>query len=319
MKKPEERYYATKDTFDAEEWIHPYIRGSEKRYVSNSVYRFEKCFDLIKDQVLLRAGVEICAITEVQGSDVSNQISFRRGENESIMKCVHTTVTQFVLNPEVEDGIEFVSTEDRPELKSLLEPEEHYVAMKSFVGFLVENGIINSLVSSYRTDHEEGMDPLDSSVQLRGQIICALIEIAPDAFVGGCNWNVQDLKTIDGEVSVPLWTIRSCISQLDVLPEFAQRELSRDPDWTIRMELAARKNLAGDLVDALASDRIIMVREVVAARADLPEDLIRKLARDEDPEVRQAISQRTDLPADVMVELDRPWRLNNTFFRMRRD
>lgn len=308
------------------EWIHPYIHKSEKhRYPYYSVkadHHFYKCFDLVNDEVLLRAGVQICAVTEVEGAQVKNLIVFRRDGRESFVNCIHTPICQFVLNPDAEDAIEILSTEKRPDLQALLAPEEHYVAMKSFVGYLAEKGVLNSLVASYETGFEQGQEPLDFNYLMRIQLVEALVVLAPEAATdlvyqtlkNGSSNNIERLRIILSELDpdeqivfenhqvfdlILLFDPSRVLEVADILrfDDYLFAEMENLPERIIRQLLINEKfsidlNLSNEILYKLIRDEDPMVRNAIARKVDLPEEIIQILIRDQDPKVRSAINKR---------------------------
>ena len=126
---------------DNDEWIHPYIRKSERRQITRNTYEYSKTYDLINDPELMRAGVEARAVLNVGMGRLQGRIKFVRGNQIAQVTCMNVVVDQIVFDGEEEAGFRSVSTEFSPSLRYQLPPEEHYVALKSFVGYLVEEGM----------------------------------------------------------------------------------------------------------------------------------------------------------------------------------
>lgn len=146
-----------------DEWIHPYININERQTIDESPnhYRFLKCFDFVKDKSFQKTGVRICAVTEVIGSEIKNRIVFTRSGFEALVTCVKTTVTNQGADSEF-----------------LLKPEEHYLAMRSFVAYLVETGIKECFIRSHEVEDRTDREPLGFNYLMRKQILRALSAIA---------------------------------------------------------------------------------------------------------------------------------------------
>lgn len=81
-------------------------------------------------------------------------------------------------------------------------------------------------------------------------------------------------------------------------------QLAVDDEETVRIAVARSKQpLSSRSISGLAADVAFSVRKEMAVRRDLPEVLVRALAVDRDVEVRCAVAQHATLPTDLAVEL----------------
>ncbi|HMF34951.1 MAG TPA: hypothetical protein VKK79_26250, partial [Candidatus Lokiarchaeia archaeon] len=114
------------------------------------VFRYEASFPLANDFLLNRAGVEICARTEMDAYRIRNRIIFRRGEREAVVDCVHTAVS--TLDPAMllsetgdvdEERLEQVASTEQQQTRLPL--AAHFASLKSYVAGIAELGIGNIL------------------------------------------------------------------------------------------------------------------------------------------------------------------------------
>jgi len=174
-----------------------FIQKEEKKCLNPKcdLYMLEKCYLPHEDEALKERGVEFCARTEVDARPkipaVKNLLLIRRGEKVTGIRCIHTKVGESIPCEEWEREqeeigeetirVREVSVEHRPELRKQLTPEEHYVALRSFVDGLLEQGIQNILLESLKYEVEWGRkySPL-LDIQLRSQLASALSELVPE-------------------------------------------------------------------------------------------------------------------------------------------
>ncbi|MHA1144722.1 MAG: HEAT repeat domain-containing protein [Candidatus Helarchaeota archaeon] len=313
-----------------------FIKIAERRWIDKEQHHFiyEKSYTPEQDEVLKRQGVDVCAVTEVRGREIHNRIEFRKGSSVAVVPCLHIAVLQVIHNPDSESGFEEVSTEEHPDLQQLLSPEDHHFALRSMVQCLIERGIQDTMLESFRRERETGKEPLDFNHLMRMQIVKALMEIAPDETKEMAlflleyvtSGNLERVKTFDEDFHYVFLSpkfdfadlkrldkicggIRELNDDLKLdllgkrkLPLWALEKLAGDEDLWIRTEIARRKHLPESLVVELAGDKDLWIRCEIARREDLPESLVVKLAGDEAWEVRCEIAWRDDLPKPLVAK-----------------
>lgn len=143
----------------------------------------EKCYLPMNDPELLRAGIDVCARTKVkEGKVISNEIVFKRGGKEAVVKCTHTAIEQVALTEE--DPMKLrqisVSVEGLPEIKELISPDDYFWSTSSYVEGLTQLGIMDTILKGMVRRLETGVEPIDMNPLMRQQIANALTKIAPD-------------------------------------------------------------------------------------------------------------------------------------------
>src|SRR5271157_711010 len=158
-------------------------------------YRYVAEFPLACDPGLEAAGVTIAAeVTFSEGDRVYNHIVFRRGNREARVNCTHTVIYSGTMEDALtlaEDGI-LGDTRTRAEQvhfaragTAALPPEEHFVALKSYVAALADAGIEN-LLGRGNPPEWDGRDlglsqPFGFNAAMRSQVVAALRVVAPKA------------------------------------------------------------------------------------------------------------------------------------------
>ena len=313
--------------------IHPCIRKSEKHVTYAGSYTLEQAFDLVNDPELLKAGVEICARMKVNEFGFDGRIVFRRSWVVSTISCTHAVVDQIIFDAGEEKGFRSVSTEGRPALRNQLTPEEHYVALKSYVGYLAEEGILNLLMASFKAELDQEKQEFGANHLMCQQHTRALLDIAPETtanllelmFINGYSNNVRQthqfcdaffsmLETSEISLIVKIMkalklpeSIRQAfshhldrktreeIAQRAYLPTILIRRLAKDRHRRVRMKIAERTELPTRVISKLARDVSYLVRMKIAERADLPDKILHRLVKDRDPSVRQKMAQNATI------------------------
>jgi len=166
-----------------EEEYEKFISDPEKIYDEKGrLIGYRKCYVPMDDNDILlrRLGVEICAMTEFP--DISlykprNYVIIKRGDKVSRIQCIHPVLITMKYDKETDTFYEVeYSEEDVEEIE--IKPEDYYYVIRSFVEFLVENGVLDTLKNSY--EYPSSI-PMDASV--RHQLTISLISIAPEATV----------------------------------------------------------------------------------------------------------------------------------------
>jgi len=166
-----------RETVEFSEEYQKFISDSEKVYNKNGVLvAYRKCYVPIDDSdlPLRRLGVEICAVTKITGKKPRNYVIIKRGKKQSSIECIHPVLITMKYDRETDTFYEVEQSEEK--IKEVeLTYEDYYYVIRSFVEFLVENGVLNILKNSYESPNSIPMDRT-----LRHQLTTALIDIAPE-------------------------------------------------------------------------------------------------------------------------------------------
>ncbi|GAB4330039.1 MAG: hypothetical protein Kow0069_37700 [Promethearchaeota archaeon] len=151
-------------------------------------FLYEVFFPLEKDPQLSALGIDVGArvVVESRGQRPHNRIVFRRGgaggREESVL-CVHTAVAQIPVGDLVgandEDLLQMArSTEGVP---VSLPPEEHFVALKSYVHGIAEMGVTNAFLATYHSPAvSANFLPFGFNYYMQTQIARCLSSLARD-------------------------------------------------------------------------------------------------------------------------------------------
>jgi len=144
--------------------------------------RYEIWFPLEHDPDFYAMGVEIGARVDWKDENISNAIIFRCQAKEAYVECTHTVIYQGHKEEVLELANDPLSIPDNtfPLSAVRLPPEEHFVALKSYVAGLAEIGIARLFRASYLSseyDPESAAAGFNSLMQK--QIAGALLEVAP--------------------------------------------------------------------------------------------------------------------------------------------
>jgi len=167
-----------REPIEFEEEFEKFISDSEERYDEEGrLVGYKKCYVPVDDNdlPLRRLGVEICAYTDISTYKPRNYVIIKRGDKGSMIQCIHPVLTTMKYDPETDTFYEVeVSEEGIREVE--LRPEDYYYVIRSFVEFLIENGVLDTLKNSYVSPNSIPMD-----ISIRHQLTMALIDIAPEA------------------------------------------------------------------------------------------------------------------------------------------
>ncbi len=186
-------------------------------------YRTE--FPLSCDPRLTAAGVKIAAeVMFTKRGEVLNHIVFFKGRREAHINCTHTVIYSGTMDDALtlaQDGIlnKFRTLGEQALFNragtAKLPPEEHFVALRSYVAAIAEAGI-ESLLGAGNPPawdgHDLGMSqPFGFNAAMRTQVVAALREVAPSAAeailrnvfaelvtTGGPEWFRSRLMLLDG-------------------------------------------------------------------------------------------------------------------------
>ncbi len=282
------------------------------------VFRYETDFTLEQDAFLNRAGVVICARSEMDAYKIRNRIVFKRGDKESTVDCVHTAVCVFenatALPPEgEEDSIleQAESTEDH-QTHIPLPLAEHFASLKSYVAGIAEIGLSNIITTSYHSEELNPMTlPFGFNAQMQAQILRALRELAPSETRALVRDHLVELVT-----SVPRDWFIDRLSMLDAIYGFGDTlfdepqafevvdEVLHDPTFRV---MAARSSQAHPkILDMMIQEKNSGNDELKQVVADNPRTnagTLAELAQSEDHRVRNRVAVNPNLDAGTMKQL----------------
>jgi len=154
------------------------------------IWKWEQFFPLENDPAIHATGVEIGARVEVYPDYVnSNQhirgrVVFRRNDHdlyhnyECTVDCTHVAVATLATDQLPADQREFAkTTEGHAEIK--LDPEEHFVALRSYVQGIAEIGLENMFAAKYPDDPLSL--PFGFNSLMQKQVLRCLTELCPNA------------------------------------------------------------------------------------------------------------------------------------------
>lgn len=315
---------------------------------------FEKCFIPINDQRLLREGIEICATTarEKDTGKIKNRLLFRRNDKTvAQLSCIHTKVcnAEFIdLSPEEKErlGMEpeqeryaIISTEKHPEIAEAIGIEQNFVALKSFIGSIIERGIQNSLIESLKfklavrnkevrtdlslLDDQTTSQLLNSLAKVNKKISDELVIFGLDYMTGEdpqrmeffstelssqiCDLDenaLKEISTINGGYNELSFDAKECLSVREDLPsEIATILLSDKNEDIVRSVLKHNTNLPVELQQKFARHKDIEKRKAIANNSSISKQVETILAKDVSLDVQEALIRRTFLSEDTLRAL----------------
>ncbi|HMF30282.1 MAG TPA: HEAT repeat domain-containing protein [Candidatus Lokiarchaeia archaeon] len=193
------------------------LAGGEMRYRAD--------FPLSRDPGLTAAGVKIAAeVTFHPRGKIYNHIVFSRGHKVAKVNCTHTVI----YSGKMEDALTWAQDTILTNFTTLAEqglfaragtvslpPEEHFVALKSYVAALAEAGVEN-LLGGGNPPEWDGRDlglsqPFGFNAAMRAQVVAALRAVAEQAMnallrnvfaelasTAGAEWFRSRLILLDG-------------------------------------------------------------------------------------------------------------------------
>ncbi len=204
----------------------------DRTHLPSGDYRYEAAFPLPQDPELANAGVMMVAQVTFTPriTPASNRIVFRCDGREAAVTCVHTVVCK--LSPQEfqqvqEEGLIARASAVRQE-PAQLPPEEHFVALKSYVAGVADLGIRNAFQATYMSEqwNPETL-PVGFNIAMQTQVVRSLRQVAPRAAAA----LVRDLLFEIVE-AVPSNWIRSRIQLLDSIYGFTEL-VHADPSFSI--------------------------------------------------------------------------------------
>ncbi|MHA1253575.1 MAG: hypothetical protein ACTSRP_26610 [Candidatus Helarchaeota archaeon] len=155
-----------------------------------SEYKLEKCYNLPNDPEL--KDTEICATTKFVDGKVKNSITLKKCETgeKGKIRCVHTRVTrlsaeEFAPISSYEEA-ERLIRERVPELREkkglILKPEEHFIALNSYVEGIRERGLVEAIKDSLKSSAGSNIAPWFDPM-LINQFLYALSDIGAEKII----------------------------------------------------------------------------------------------------------------------------------------
>lgn len=197
----------------------------DDRHIVEGRFQYWAEFQLPGDPRLTAAGVKIAAeVTFVARGDILNHIVFIKGKREARINCTHTVIYSGTVDDALtlaQDGIlnKFRTLGEQALFNragtAKLPPEEHFVALRSYVAAIAEAGIESLLGAGAPPawdGHDLGMSqPFGFNAAMRTQVVAALREVAPTTAesilrnvfaelvtTGGPEWFRSRLMLLDG-------------------------------------------------------------------------------------------------------------------------
>lgn len=236
-------------------------------------FQYRSEFPLSRDPGLMAAGVKITAeVTFTTRGEVLNHIVFSRGKREAHINCTHTVIYSGSVEDALtlaQDGI--LGRFRTPAEQALfsragtarLVPEEHFVALRSYVAAIAEAGIEN-LLGAGNPPSWDGQDlgmsqPFGFNAAMRAQVVAALRDVAPSAAevilrnvfaelvtMAGPKWFQSRLFLLDGlyfHTLMQNFVNSDFIWKAGMSPPFAQFLLEDPAYFEIIFEAAPLTNL----------------------------------------------------------------------------
>ena len=292
---------------------------------------FEKIYIPFKDEILKKAGLEFLTRTTFRMGNIQNEIGLRLGESWEFIDCIHIVIGKINVSDSGEMLYEHVHLETTAKSQIKLTPEEHFFALKSFVEYLLERGIQESIIDVLKLKENEQYN-FGFNHLMAAQFIEILFELVPNEskdlflyllenfyskfpnnFVIYFEDNpklVKLLETlnlspnmIDALANDTHPSIRSLIAKRGDLSQIIMKKLASDNYYMVKKNILQKKDLSNDILDIFSKDNDWQVRLDLASYIYLPVDIIKRLASDENWEVRWEIARRNDLPDDVKNKL----------------
>lgn len=307
-------------------------REDPRARAGDGPYKYEAWFPLAADPSLHARGVQAGArVVVTPEPPIQNRIVFRIGPREAVVECVHLAVyagpPREVATLSIHEIVErAASTEDRP---VILPPEEHFVALKSYVGGIAAVGIGRLLGTRYHptdppgrpdpgapeksraspeasrqgTGASPGLDPIVSGQLpfgfnhlMQAQVLRALLTVVPDAV-----WELLAPYLAD-TLQLDPW-VTSALARHSKTLEAVLARLAASPDDDARRAVANNPRVPAPALHRLARDTYHWVRRAVAEHPNTAPDDLAWLAGDPDYWVRRAVAQSPRCPADAARQL----------------
>ncbi|OLS13295.1 MAG: hypothetical protein RBG13Loki_3078 [Promethearchaeota archaeon CR_4] len=264
----------------------------------------EKWHSLANDPGLNRAGVEVGAraIFQPNGSP-QMRIVFRAGDKESSVECVHVALYSGSLESLPSDVDLVWSSEGFP---LVLDPEEHFFALNSYVAGIAEVGI----GAMFAAARDAGNLPVGFNVLMQQQILRALLLVVPVATLDFCLWVIDDVliaernSRLASEFLAPVKEILGeLLSYNSYLPPEVLERLAADEEATVRRGVARHKYTPSEILAHLARDEDASVRRGVARNENSPPAALANLVADKDAGVRWAVAGNEHTPRELFPRL----------------
>ncbi len=155
---------------------------SDRVRLKKGRFRYEVFFTLENDLDFHKLGVVIGARVEWEDKRISNSIFFRCQDKEARVECTHLVLYQGQKEEVLEIANDPISTLDAGHGLSpiRLPPEEHFVALKSYVAGIAEIGISQLFRASYfSSEYDPEIAVIGFNSLMQKQVAEALLKIAP--------------------------------------------------------------------------------------------------------------------------------------------
>ncbi len=143
--------------------------------------RYEEFYPLGNDADFHQMGVEIGARVDWKDERISNSIIFRCQVQEARVECTHAVIYQGQREEVLDRANDPLSIPDAESMLSpaQLSPEEHFVALKSYVAGIAEIGIAQLFRASYfSSEYDPASAVVGFNSLMQKQVAEALVKIA---------------------------------------------------------------------------------------------------------------------------------------------
>ena len=140
-------------------------------------YRYQTRFKIKKDPEILKRDLYLFARVDIKDKEVANYVVWSNGKRELPVKIVHTIIFEGSLSQVSAMGIHSI-VEKLPSKKQRLidiSPEEHFVALKSFVKGIAERGLL--------LHFEKLLENREHTYPLRKKLLWGLYKLDPLVFL----------------------------------------------------------------------------------------------------------------------------------------
>ncbi len=157
----------------------------KERRFSGTGLKYEKSFPLQNDPGLHAMGVKIVAKVVFSKRGIATRIVFKRGWRRAEIACVHLAIYSGNAGEVIPYGEDRVLDDqgvrmDFPPVQ--ISPEEHFVALRSYVQAIAEEGIMKLLQESTRqSKYDLEALPFGFNAAMHAQVFRALAKLCPDA------------------------------------------------------------------------------------------------------------------------------------------
>ncbi|GAB4320131.1 MAG: hypothetical protein Kow0069_23980 [Promethearchaeota archaeon] len=287
-------------------------------------WKYEEAVPLPADPLLSAVGASVAARVEFRRGRrtvAKNFVVFGWGRFEAAVSCVHTKVRKVPVDDLPSDPAALAAvlakagTEEVGWLRgevleaASLSPEEHFVALKSFVEGLASAGLLQARSPRLRLRVREA--PVESSGEagadravpwfavdphLLYQLAAALDSLLARAAAEHYKPGVLAALSEDHDEAV-----RAAVGANPRAPAQVLRKLAGDPRARVRVAVATNPSAEGEVLTMLAADPRVEVVRAVAANRGTPGGTLSKLSTALDVATRLAVVDNPSTPPEARL------------------